>query len=290
MQQRTKSGAAAPRGSQRVTARGLFFAGVVALAATLTAPTPATADLIWDFNDFPTAQEGFAVGDAIYPTDYACLGKTYCTGTDLLFFGTGGNYGAISKVIDGVTGTFSRPYWEGPGVHSGYNAMSVGSALNWGNTSPGDAHPYLADFSTGFTSAAVDLAGPTTDMAGAYDLGAPFGAYGAFVDMWSGPGGTGELLARAEVLPGDAYSGTLSLDAPAGMTARSLAFGRFLVGSPGCVYEPYSSGLSFPCLYATQANADNIRITAVPEAVPTLLLGMGLAALGTIRRPRGTAS
>ena len=262
----------------------LLLAGLVSLAALVASPAFATPALLWNFDDFPTAQQGNAVGDAVYPIDYGCGSSGVCTGTEIAFFAAGnGVNGTISKSIDGVTGTFSRPNWQAPGTYAEYDLLAVGSVLSWGNTVPGSVHPYLADFSVGFTSAAVDLEGP-------YDLGAPFGAYGAFLDMWSGPGGTGTLLARAEVLPGESYAGTLALDAPAGTTAHSLTFGRFRVGSPSCVYEPYGSGLSFPCLYAVQANADDIRIAPVPEPGPAVAIAAGLLAIGAARRSSRSGS
>ena len=94
--------------------------------------------------------------------------------------------------------------------------LTIAGVLNPGNTIEGDAHAYLADFSMAFSSASVDVAAP-------YDLGAPFGSYGAFVDMWSGPEGTGQLLARTEAVPGEPYAGTLSVDVTSQCSVSSRA-------------------------------------------------------------------
>jgi hypothetical protein len=247
------------------------------LIQAIASPALATS-LLWDFDDFPTAAQGLAAGDAVVPSAWGCNGQPVCTGFEVFALRSNGGQSA-NKTIDGVTGTFSRPAWQSPGAFSGYELFAVGRALNAGNTIQGDAHPYLADFSVGFTSASADLDGPV-------ELGGTLGDYGTFLDMWSGPDGSGVLLARAEVLPGEPYSGTLTVDAPGGTIAHSLVFGRFLVGDPGCVYEPYGSGISFPCLNAAPGNADNVRIEAVPEPSVAILVASGLAALSVGRARR----
>ena len=254
--------------------RGVGLASLVLVTAI--ASSPALATLVWDFQDFPSYQDGLPYGSNVFPTAYGCDGKSFCTGLDVFSLGSNGG-SSVSRTIDGVTGTFSRPNWQSPGVSAGFGLLTVAGVLNPGNTIEGDAHPYLADFSIAFTSAGVDVAAP-------YDLGPPFGSYGAFLDMWSGPGGTGELLARAEALPGDPYTGSLSVAAPAGTSGRSLVFGRYLVGAPGCVYEAYGGGLSFPCLYGTPGNADNVQITPVPETTQAVAIAIGIAGLAIARR------
>ncbi len=263
--------------------RGARLALLFSLAAAISgSPAAATSTLLWDMEGFPPYQQGLEVGDAVYPTDYGCNGMTYCTGFGVYSLALNGGE-SVSRTIDGVTGTFSRPNWQAPGLYSGSSLLTISGSLGAGNTIEGDAHGYLADFSVGFVSAGVDVAAP-------YDLGAPFGSYGAFLDMWSGPGGTGELLARAEAVPGEPYSGRLSVDAPAGSSARSLVFGRFLVGAPGCVYEPYGGGLSFPCLYGSPGAADNVAIVPVPEPGALVPVAVGLAVFGAGRGRRRARS
>jgi hypothetical protein len=247
----------------------------------LVSASPALATpIVWDFDDFPTLAEGAAAGDAVVPSAWGCNGASTCTGSEVFVLRTNGGQ-SVEKTIDGVTGTFSRPAWQAPGVFSGYELLTIGGALNAGNTIQGDAHPYLADFSLGFTSASVDLDAPVA-------FGGALGDYGTFLDMWSGPNGSGALLARTAVLPGEPFAGTLTVDAPTGAIAHSLTFGRFLVGDAACVYEPYGQGPSFyPCLYAAPGNADNVRIDAVPEASVASLLALGLALLGAGRARRG---
>jgi hypothetical protein len=147
-----------------------------------------------------------------------------------------------------------------------------GGTLGAGNTIEGDLHPWLADFSTAFTFAEIDLPPPaivTSD---------PGGLAGTFIDMWSGPNGTGTLLARVEAVPGDPYSGSLSLHAPSGSAALSLTFGHFVAGDPDCSYRAADFGPVVSCgSFLTQGFAARVRITPVPEPTGALIFAVALA-------------
>jgi hypothetical protein len=201
-------------------------------------------------------------------------------------FNNNGSFGQVGRTIAGVTGSFLRPAWQAPGVFSGLERMTVNRSgagtLAAGNTIEGDLHPWLANFSTAFTFAEIDLPPPAVVMSD------PGGSAGTFIDMWSGPGGSGDLLARVEVVPGDVYSGSLSVHAPGGTSAQSLTFGRFVAGDPDCSYRPADFGPVVSCgQFLTQGFAARVRIAPVPEPTAALVFAVALAIVARSARRSG---
>ena len=259
-----------------VWARSVTALVPLALAWALGAPPAlALSNALFDFNDFPDPSSGIT-------TAYGCDGKSFCTAQEVLDIGAGAGLfsGSLSTTRNGITASFSNlsaVFGPGGGVTEVWPPGGTDKFLGPGND---DAlFRWVVDFDMDLGFVQLDLPSPVA--AGAFTDQAP--AFHTSLELWSGPGGTGDLVANVILTsPTTGLNFALSSRTP----FRSFVAGRFDADNPTCVGIPTATCPGLGAISNLSGSLDNIFVKAIPEPTAALLFGIGLGVVGIATKRR----